>query len=171
MYLSGIFRQIMKAERLKSRKNIEPAEDIRDFAVSIGDFIGVEIGFEYEFDPNELYGSCHDVFEGTACAALIFVLAATAKAYSENNRLNILVARGMSGCLLELSFQKCEDGWLSAARYLIDAIRARNDLPISLEECEGSVRLSIIPYYEDVGFVGVKEGEIYFDPLAYEDLF
>ena len=171
VYLSGVFRQIMKAESLRTGEHCEPAEDIRGVAMAIGDFVGVEIGFDYGFDPNELYGSCHDVFEGTACAALMLVLAVSARVYSSNGRLDVLATQGVSGCLLEFSFEKRGDGWMSAVRYLIDAIRARNDLPISLEECEDSVRLSIIPYYEDVGFVGVKERDIYFDPLAYEELF
>ncbi len=171
MYLSGVFRQIMKAEKLQLEENSEPVEDIRDVAVEIGSFMGVEIGFDHDFDANELYSSCHEVFDGRACAALIFVLAAVARTHSKDGRLNIFAIRGVSGCLLELSFCKNSDGWQGAVKRLTDTVRERHNLPISFDDSDGLVKLSLIPYYEDLGFVGVKENDIYFDFSAYENFF
>ena len=171
MYLSGVFRQIMKAEKLRLEENSEPVEDIRDVALEIGSFMGVEIGFDHDFDPNELYGSRHEVFDGRACAALIFVLAAVARTHSRDGRLNVFAIRGVSGCLLEFSFNKKSDGWQNAVKRLTDTVRERHNLPISFDVSDSFVKLSFIPYYEDLGFVGAKENEIYFNFSAYENLF
>lgn len=171
MYLSGIFGQIMEVSRLKLGYVHEPTESIRSAAVAVADFIGVDIDFDTYIKADEVFGDGKEVFDGRLCAACLLVFSAIARAYSVKRLFRLVTVRGMSGCFIELSFEAYSDGWQKAISYLVDVARSNRNLPLFVDINGTEVKMSVIPYYEDVGFVGVKGNETRFDLVQYKELF
>ncbi len=170
MYLSGIFGQIMELSRLKLGYFYEPTENIRSASVAIADFVGVDMDFYTYVKANEVYGDCKEVFDGRICAASLLMFSLMARSYSVDRCLRIEVIRGISGCFIELSFEIYSDGWQEPINYLAEVTKSTRNIPIFLEKNEDWVKMSVVPYYEDVGFVGVKRNNTYFDIVEYEEL-
>ena len=170
MYLSVIFGQIMELSRLKLGYFHEPTESIRSAAIAIADFVGIDIDFYTYMRADEVYGDCKEVFDGRTCASCLLILSAMARSYSTDRFLRVEVIRGVSGCYIELSFELYSDGWQEPVNHLIEVARSTRNIPISLDKNGTCVKMSLVPYYEDVGFVGVKRRDIDFDIVEYEEL-
>jgi hypothetical protein len=154
----------MEISALKLGYDTCPTEHIRNAAEGMAEIAKIRIDFDTCLSPldNELV-STDEVFDGRLCAAAIVVFAMMASKCSADSELKVIVERGMGAVRLRLSFKKRFGGWQYPLEYIKNMAYANHTMLFDVIDDLYTVGVSFVPFYQDVGFVGVKGGEELFD--------
>ena len=164
LHLSRHFGQIMGTSVLKLEYSSQPTENIRSAAEGIAEIAKIKVDFDtYLSHSDDELVSTDEVFDGRLCAASIVVFAMMASKFSVDSRLEVVVVRGMGGVRLQLSFKKRSNGWQYPLEYLKNMAYSNHAILLDVIEDSDRVGISFVPFYQDVGFVGVKAGDELFD--------
>ena len=171
LHLSLAFGQIMKAAELKLQHSAQSAEEIRAAAEGVAHLLGLSLEFEtYLTTDDESLVATDEVFDGKFCAAALFVFAMIAAKRSADRSFKLTVVRGMGGVLIDLSFRKGRRTRLEAFERL-KASAQDHGIIFDVVSENNIIGIRFIPLYQDVGFLGVKNGEEIFDLIRYKELF
>lgn len=171
LHLSLALGQIMKAAELKLQHSAQSAEEIRAAAEGVAYLLGLSLEFEtYLTTDDESLVATDEVFDGKFCAAALFVFAMIAAKCSADRSFKLTVVRGMGGVLIDLSFRKGRRTRLEALERLKASAQDHGIIFDVVSESD-AIGIRFIPLYQDVGFLGVKNGEEVFDLIHYKELF
>jgi hypothetical protein len=119
-----------------------------------------------EFARKNLYGFNATVPHKGALIALLDEIAPEALAAGSVNTVIVrdgrLYGEFIGGCeslRLSFRFEKRGEGWRGALELLCDIASKTHAMDFDFECVGGSVTVNLVPFYADVGFVGVKQGE------------
>lgn len=115
---------------------------------------------------NEILDLADEVFDGRICAAVLLTVAMAARYHSKDKKYRLEIASGVRSLSLSLSFRASDDGWRDAFDYLKHVSEDSYGIPFEYECHRGRVAVTLVPFYADVGFVGVKESD-YFTSLVF----
>ncbi len=172
MHLSRVLGQIMQTTALKLDHSSASAESIRFAAEGIASFAMINLDFDtYLSIQDEALVFQDEIFDGRFCSAAIVILAMLASRCSADGSLKLTVVRGVGEIALELSFKKRFGGWQGPLNFLKDAANINHGIMFYTVEDQQVITVGFIPFYQDVGFVGVKFGEELFDLAEQRELF
>ena len=117
-------------------------------------------------DENEVLNPADEVFDGRVCAATLLTVAMVARYHSKDKKFRIEIVSGIRNLSLSLSFRSSDDGWREAFDYLKHIFEENYGIPFAYECRRGRVSVTVVPFYSDVGFAGVKESD-YFTSLVF----
>lgn len=164
LHLARVFGQIMEIKSLKLEYCAKPTEKIRNVSEEFAEIAKIELDFDTYLDSLDLeLISTDEVFDGRLCAAVIIIFEMLASKCSRDSKLNVRVIRGMGAVRLELLFTKRSEGWQYPLEYLKNMAYANHAISIDEMKDPDAVGISFVPFYQDVGFVGVKDGEEIFN--------
>ncbi len=167
LYLLNV---ISCAEHIAALKlDYEPAgiDSLIRCARSAAELADIEVEIETRgCDENEISGLADEVFDGRICAAVLLTVAMTARYHSKDKKYHLEIASGVRSLSLSLSFRASDDGGREAFDYLKHISEDSYGIPFDYECYRGRVSVTLVPFYADVGFAGVKESD-YFTSLVF----
>ena len=110
-------------------------------------------------EENEGADHPKDIFDGRICAAAILMSAIVARYHSKDKKYRLEIAAGIKNLSVKISFRAKDDGWEAAFEHLKRIAEDSCGIPFSYECRKGRVSVDLVPFYADVSFVGVKEGD------------
>ena len=133
------------------------------------------LGVELESDSvlgseEDIYRETGEVFDGGFCGACILVFLMVALHHAVDKRLDMMIVRGFGDMSLEFSFIPSDKEWEDTLIYL-GRVAGVHGISFSYKHSGKRVETKIFPFYEDVGFLGVKEGNGYFSLADFYDFF
>ena len=112
-----------------------------------------------------------EIFDGRFCAAALLVTAIMAAKRSTDASFSVTEIRGLGGMRIEMSFECQRYTGFEAIAHLKALAEINHGIRFDIERKNGRVYVSFIPLYQDVGFVGVKNGDEVFDIVAFRELY
>ena len=168
MHLSRIFGQIMGLMELKLQYTAQSPAIFRLAAESVTELLGISLNFDTYLDyGNEDLVATDEIFDGRFCAAVLLTFAMIASRRAEDAALDVTVINGMGGVRVELSFKCHRYVHLEVLDHLKTLAEINHGIMFDVTKKDGRVGVSFIPLYQDVGFVGVKNGEVLFNLVDY----
>ena len=172
LHLARIFGQIMDLMELKLQYKAQSAAVFQSAATGAAELLGLNLNFNCYLDTdNENLVSTNDIFDGRFCSAVIMTFAILAAKKSDDATFDLTVVSGFGGVLVKLSFNCRKPVRLEALDHLKALAYYNHGIIFDIEKGKGRVAVSFIPQYQDVGFVGVKNGDELFDLVEYRELF
>ena len=161
-YLVGIIGQIEALSCLKLQRSAESVGTLHAALLSATEFVGVKaecvVGIA---DGDELYLNRSEIFDGRFCAACFLTLAMIARADSRDRRLSCDIVGGFEYLRLTFRFEAFDDGWENGIELLARIAHEKHGMEFAYECHEGLVAVTFSPFYADVGFVGVKQDDVF----------
>ncbi len=159
-HLAVVIGQAEALSRLKLQRRSETAVTLRKVFLSIAEMVGIEAECETcVAEGDEFYDERPEIFNGRFCTACFLVLSIIAHNYSRDGRLYGEFIGGCESLRLSFRFEKRGEGWRGALELLCDIASKTHAMDFDFECVGGSVTVNLVPFYADVGFVGVKQGE------------
>lgn len=116
-------------------------------------------------DEDTLFAPADDIFDGRISAAVMLTVAMVARFHSKDKKFCLEVSRGIRYLSIKLSFRASDDGWKEAFDHLKHICEENRGIPFPYEVKRGRVSVTVVPFYSDVSFVGVKDND-YFTSLV-----
>lgn len=168
VHLSRMFGQIMGLMELKLQYTAQSPEIFRSAAESVSELLGISLNFDTYFDyDNEDLVATDEIFDGRFCAAVLLTFAMIAARRSKDATLDVTVINGMGGVKVEMFFKCHRYVNLEVLDHLKMLSEINHGILFDVTKKDGRVGVSFIPLYQDVGFVGVKNGEVIFNIVDY----
>lgn len=159
-HLARVIGQAESLSRLKLQRRAETAVTLREVFLSIAELVGVEAECEVSVaEGDEFYSERPEIFNGRFCTACFLILSIIAHNYSKDGRLCGEFIGGLDSLRLCFRFEKRGEGWRDALELLCRIASTTHAMDLDFECIGGSVTVSLVPFYADIGFVGVKQGE------------
>ena len=159
-HLAYVIGKAEALSRLKLQRRAETPIALREVFLSVAELVGVEAECEASVaEGDEFYSERPEIFNGRFCTACFLILSIIAHNYSKDGRLCGEFIGGLESLRLCFRFQKRGEGWRDALELLCRIASSTHAMDLDFECIGGSVTVSLVPFYADVGFVGVKQGE------------
>lgn len=168
MHLSRIFGQIMGLMELKIQYTAQSPAVFRLASESVAELLGLSLNFDSYLDSeNESLAATDEIFDGRFCAAVLLAFAMLAARRSKDAAFDVTVVSGMGGVKVEMSYKCHRYVNLELLDHLKMLAEINHGILFDVKKSDGRVGVSFIPLYQDVGFVGVKNGEVLFNLVDY----
>ena len=168
VHLSRIFGQIMGLMELKLQYTAQSPAIFRSAAESVSELLGISLNFDTYLDrDNEDLVATDEIFDGRFCAAVLLTFAMIAARRAKDSALDVTVINGMGGVKVEMSFRCHRYVNLEALDHLKMLAEINHGILFDVTKKDGRVGVSFVPLYQDVGFVGVKNGDVIFNIVDY----
>ena len=171
LHLASIFGQIMDLLSLRFQYASDNIESIEPLAKGLEELLGIDVDFSTQFDPDGDLSATDEIFDGRFCAAALLVCAITASKRSSSGVLTIKEVRGFCGTRVEMSFPCRRHTGLEAIYHMKKLAELNHGIRFDIGLTSDAVKVGFIPLYQDVGFVGVKNGDEVFDIVEYTEMF
>ena len=161
-YLIEIIGQLGPLASLKLQRGMEKVGTLREALLSAAEFVGV--GAECQIcaaEGEELYFESPEIFDGRFCAACFLTLAMIARAHSSRRRFHAEIIGGFEYLRLNFCFDAFDDGWRGGLELLSRIALEKQGMDFGFEEHEGRVTVTLSPFYADIGFLGVKQNDVF----------
>lgn len=161
-YLIEIIGQIGALASLKLQRNAENVGTLRVALLSAAEFVGVGADCDVSVaEGEELYFESPEIFDGRFCAACFLTLAMIARAHSRDRYLCGEIVGGFEYLRLNLQFNAFDDEWRGGLDLISRIALEKHGMDFRFEYHEGLVTVIFSPFYADVGFVGVKQDDVF----------
>ena len=171
MHLARIFGQIMDLLGLKFQYASDLIPTIRPAAEGIAELLHIELEFHTRFETHDDLVAVDEIFDGRFCAAAMLVCFIVASKRSSTHSVIVSEVRGFGGVRVEISFPCRRHTGLDAIYRMKKLAELNHGIRFDIFEKSESVEVNFVPLYQDVGFVGVKNGDEIFDIAAYTEMF
>jgi hypothetical protein len=171
LYLARLFGQIMDLLELGLQYASESIPTVRAAAEGIADLLGLSLDFNTRFEMEDDLIAVDEIYDGRFCAAALLVTAIMAAKRSADSSLSLTEIRGLGGIMIEMSFECQRYMGFEAIDHLKMLAEINHGIRFEIERKNGRVYVSFLPLYQDVGFVGVKNGDEIFDIVAFRELY
>ena len=169
-YLIKTIDEAMMLAKVGYRYDVSYVELLLTGIRKFGEHIGVEVqAYTYLGDDEQLYKDEGEVFDGGFCVACGLAFALTAFRHSPDQRLTVEIARGFKNMTLLFSLSVTGNEWEESIQHLKN-VAICNGVSFDYRFEDGVVKTEIFPFYEDVAFFGVKEGNYHFSYADYLDM-
>ena len=170
-YLSQLFTDFKTMSLLKLQYGTENPETVHLCAEAAATFAGTVLECEsYLGDEEEIFYS-NDVFDGRFCAASLLMLSFVARCYGIGCRLRVDIVKGLKSFRIKASFRPQNDLWKKALEHMKNVATYNTGISFNYEENADCVEVRFIPFYADIGFVGVKDIEEQFSIVEFLNYF
>ena len=157
-YLYGC---IVPLGELRAYHRIESGERFRRYIELASEFIGVEVEM---FSRNDLNRCCFNgesaIFAGGFCTAAILFAAILARRFSSEAKLDVEIVKGCDCAEIYFSFDVDECNNFGCLDFLYEVAESYGIMFRRVTK-NGRVLIGLVPFYCDVGLVGVKEHDPY----------
>ena len=158
--LARVVGQAEALSRLKIQRSAETAITLREVFLSIAELIGVEAECDVVVaEGDEFYSERPEIFNGRFCTACFLMLSIIAHNYSRDGRICGEFIGGIESLRLCFRFENRGTAWRDALDLLGRIASSTHAMDFGYESVGGTVTVNLVPFYADVGFVGVKQGE------------
>lgn len=172
------YRYVFEIERILShlrsirldRRCLAP-RDICGVAMACADLVGVDV--EYQITSpidNATYESFGNIFSGRMLVAVLLSLCIAAREYATDRVLYFTVENRINHILVSSAFA-LKDGTVPDTVGKLDQYVKSYGSVFDVYEHEGMLVCDLIPQYSDVGMLGLKQGDIFFDDVLWRDTF
>ena len=146
---------------LRAYHHVESAEIFRHYIDLAAELIGVEVEYIFGNDIDLCYFKHEStVFAGGFCISVIILAAMLARGSSGQARLSVMVTMGCDCAEICFGFDVKEGDALECLEFL-DEIAESYGMIFRRTVNNGRAEISLVPFYCDVGLVGVKESDEY----------
>ena len=168
LHLSRVFGQIMGLMELKLQYTAQSPAVFRTAAEGVCELLGISLNFDtyLDYDDEDLVAT-DEIFDGRFCAAVLLTVAMITSRRAKDSTLNITVINGMGGVKVEMSFKCHRFVRLEALDHLKTLAEINHGILFDVIKKDGVVGVSFMPLYQDIGFVGVKNGDVVFNMVDY----
>ena len=171
LYLARLFGQIMGLLELRLQYASESIPTVRAAAEGLAELLGLSLDFNTRFEMEDDLVAVDEIYDGRFCAAAMLVTAIMAVRRSPSGSLEVTEIRGLGGMRVEMSFECQRYTGLESIAHLKRLAEIDHGIRFDIERRNGRVYVSFLPLYQDVGFVGVKNGDEIFDIVAFRELY
>ena len=171
MHLARMFGQIMDLLSLRFQYASEMIESIEPLLEGLRELLGIEIDFQTRFEADGDLSATDEIFDGRFCAAALLICAITASKRSSSGALLLREVRGFCGMRVEMAFPCRRHTGLEAIYHMKKLAELNHGIPFDVSLTSDTVEIVFTPLYQDVGFVGVKNGDEIFDIVEYTEMF
>lgn len=170
VYLARLLGQIMALLELRLQYASENISTVRAAVEGVAALLGLSLDFNTRFEMDDDLVAVDEIFDGRFCAAALLVTAIMAAKRSTDASFSVTEIRGLGGMRIEMSFECQRYTGFEAIAHLKALAEINHGIRFDIERRNGRVYVSFIPLYQDVGFVGVKNGDEVFDIVAFREL-
>lgn len=170
-YLSQLFLDVGTMSLLKLQYGSENPETVRLCAEAAASLAGASPECESYLGESEEIFYSEDIFDGRFCAASLLLLAFVARCYGKGCYLKVEIVKGLKSFRIKATFHPQNDKWKRALDHLKSVATYNTGISFGYEESGDKVETRFIPFYADVGLVGVKEGEERFSIVDFLNYF
>ena len=110
-------------------------------------------------DDNELFKEVDDIFDGRICAAIFLLVAIATRNHTRSKEYSLELVGGIRSLSLKIELKANDEGWRKAFDHIKNVAEYNRGIPFVYEVKRGRVRVAVVPFYADIGFVGVKEND------------
>ena len=171
MHLARMFGQIMDLLGMRFQYASDTIPSIEPVLYGLEELLGIKIDFSTQFDADVDLSATDEIYDGRFCAAALLVCAITAAKRSSSGEMSLREVRGFCGMRVEISFPCRRHSGLEAIYYMKKLSELNHGIRFDISLVADAVGVGFIPLYQDVGFVGVKNGDEIFDIVEYTEMF
>lgn len=176
--VTRVYRYIFEIERILSllrtvrlNRKLLPPREICVAAMACADLVGVDMEYQIRntFDDVSCV-SVGNIFSGRMLVAVVLSLCIVAREYSVDRVLYFTVENKFNYILLSSAFALNGGTVPDTIEKLDQYVKSYGSI-FGFYEHEGMLVCDLIPQYSDIGMLGLKQGEIFFDDVLWRDTF
>lgn len=171
-YLSQLFVNIGTMRLLNLQYGTENPESLRLCALAAADIAGITLKFKsYLGESEEEIFYSEDIFDGRFCSASLLLLAFAARCYGKDCSLRLDIIKGLKSFRIKAELCPRNGDWQGALEHLKNVALYNTGMSFSYETVGDGLEIRFVPFYADIGFEGVKEGEWRFSIVDFRNYF
>ncbi len=171
LHLVRTFGQIMELLELKLQYVSENIPTLRPAAEGITELLDLDLNYNTCFVQDEDLIAVDEIFDGRFCAAALLITFFVAEKRSSDRSIIVTEVRGLGGIEMRVSFPCRRNVGFEAIGHIKKLAEVDHGIRFELDCRQENIQVSFVPLYQDVGFVGVKNGDEIFDIVKYREMF
>lgn len=161
IYVSYVYGCVAPIGELRACHSMSSAEFLRPYVELAADFVGIDFEYASQSDNSlSCFSSESVVFAGGFCSAAILTAAFLARRFSADCKLFVGVMMVRDRATVTFAFDTSDKNAVDGVN-MLEAVADTYGIYLQKDISSGRFELTTMPFYSDVGFVGVKERDPY----------